>query len=98
MPEKTPDILTLTVMFLVSIASGVVGILNKITSGREFELTWVVSEVIAAILCGYIAYDSYSVLPLPEWIGQTLFVATCSYSGGATLRGAKAIVMDFGRR
>lgn len=88
MPINNPDMFTLIVMFLVSFASGVVGILNKIAQGRAYSITWVTGEFIAALLCGYLAYDTYPRLVdvLPEWIGVSIFVATCSYTGGKMLQ------------
>lgn len=94
MPNNNPDFLTLLLAFLVSVASGVVGILNKITEGRPFQIIWVVGEFIAAMLCGYLAYDSYPLVKqhTPEWVTMPVLVAACSYTGGKLLQVAGAFI------
>lgn len=88
MPNNNPDILTLITMLLVSIASGVVSILNKIAQGRAYDVVWVTSEFIAAILCGYLAYDTYAKIAsdLPAWMGLPMFVSASAFVGGKLLR------------
>lgn len=96
MPNNNYDTLTLLLVLLISVASGVVGILNKITHGRPYKVAWVASEFIAAILCGFLAYDSYPLLTphLPSWVGMPLFITVCSYTGGKMLRISEAILTE----
>ena len=88
MPSSSPDFWTLVLVLVVSAVSGVIGILNKIYQGRAYSIVWVASEFLAAILCGYLAYDTYPNIAqsLPSWVEMPMFVAACAHTGGRLLQ------------
>jgi len=97
MPNGSPDLWTLLIVLTISISSGVVSILNKIAQGRAYSLVWVASEFLAAILCGYLAFDVYpQIAPsLPSWVTMPMFVATCAHTGGKLLQIAGDVLTNY---
>lgn len=88
MPHNSPDFWTVVLVITVSIVSGVISILNRIAQGKAFSIVWVTSEFLAAILCGYLAFDAYPSAQaiLPDWVSLPMFIAACSHTGGRLLQ------------
>ncbi len=88
-PEPPYDLLGLAGAVLISLISGFVSIAQRIVRGHQASLLWVTSEFLAAILCGYLMYDGYSVIAdsLPAWLTQPVMVALAAHMGGRSLQG-----------
>lgn len=91
---SNPDLITVLTVFVVSVISGVVSITRKVVTGTPASIVWLISEFLAAILCGWLAYDTYDHLKpyLPDWITLIVFVSVCAYSGGRLLQTAEQIL------
>lgn len=83
---KNLDYLDVFIALLVSIISSFVSITQKILSGTEASILWIVSEFTASILTGMIMYDAYPKLGLPEWITLPLAVAVSAHLGGRLIQ------------
>lgn len=90
-PNIPPDIWTFILVMAISTISGVISITHRIVQGRTFKVAWFISEFLAAILCGWLAYDTYYHLygTLPEWVTMPVFVAMASHAGGRLLQGSE---------
>lgn len=86
-----PDIVSLVSALLISLMSGFISIAQRIVRGQKASLLWVSSEYTAAILCGWLAWDAYSVMSqyLPEQITLMMFVAAAAHFGGRTFQGVE---------
>ena len=78
--------LDLFIALAVSIISSFVSISQKILSGTQASILWVVSEFAASVLVGMIVYDAYPKLGLPEWITLPLAVAVSAHLGGRLIQ------------
>ena len=97
MPQnQIPDIFALLIALLVSLVSGTISITRRILRGTPVNLLWLASEYMAAILCGWIAFDAYdSVSPfMPDWVTVFMFVAVASHTGGKVLQISEQVVQS----
>lgn len=94
MTPASPDLWTVVTVLVVSAVSGAVSITRRIAAGTAVTLVWVMSEFMAAILCGWLAFDSYHVAKdfLPDWVTMQVFVAVAAHTGGRLLQSAEAIL------
>lgn len=83
-----PDFWSLLAAFLVSVISGFISIVQRIARGQRATWIWVVSEFMAAILCGYIIYDLYPLIKgdIPKWMTLPLLVAVAAHMGGRSFQ------------
>lgn len=79
-----PDFMQLLGAMLISLISGTVSITKRLSQGQTFTFVWFFSEFLTAMLCGYLAYISYPVLPddVQALLTQHAFIAVCAHSGG----------------
>lgn len=89
--QYQPDFWSLLGAFLVSVISGFISIVQRIARGHRATWIWVVSEFLAAILCGYIVYDIYPHIKadIPEWMTLPLLVAVAAHMGGRCFQAAE---------
>ena len=87
-PENTPDYCSLVWALIISTISGVISITQRIVLGQRATLIWVISEFLAAILCGYLVYDAYPALQedLPKWATLPVLVALAAHVGGRSFQ------------
>lgn len=76
------DILTVTVVLVISLVSGFISIAQRIARGQVISKLWIVSEFMAAILCGYLMYDVYPNVSFPSWMTMPVMVALAAHTGG----------------
>ena len=92
MPDRIPpDLWSLLTMLFLSAVSGVVSVTQRIASGRAASFVWIFSELLAAVLAGYLASEFYLFAPetFQAYIPITVFVSTCAYSGGRFMQVAE---------
>lgn len=82
------DLLTVVGVTLISMISGFISISQRIVRGAAVTVLWVVSEFLAALLCGYLMWDAYPKLApkLPDWCTLWLTVALASHGGARFLQ------------
>lgn len=73
---------------IISTVSGVISIAQRIVLGQRATLIWVISEFLAAILCGYLMYDIYPKIAadLPKWATLPVLVALAAHVGGRSFQ------------
>ena len=69
---------------VISVVSGVISITQRILRGYPASALWVLSEFMAAMLCGYLVWDIYPTISstLPEWLSMPIVVALAAHIGG----------------
>lgn len=69
---------------VISIVSGVISITQRILRGYPASILWVLSEFMAAMLCGYLVWDIYPIIggTLPDWLSMPILVALAAHIGG----------------
>lgn len=79
-----PTLLDFVGAFLVSLISGVVSITRRIVNGHNASILWVVSEILTAILAGYLMYTAYPAITheVPKWFTLPIAVSFSAYAGG----------------
>lgn len=87
--EHPPDLWGLLAAILISTISGIIAITRRIAQGIRTTIWWFTSELLAAILAGYLAYDVYQRIheQLPDWCTSTLFIAISAHIGGRVFQG-----------
>lgn len=97
MPQNTPELTTYLLVLLISVISGTISIINRLIKGHAGGILWIVSEFLAAILCGYLAYDSYAQASvyLPDWVTMPIFVAASAHTSGRLLQAAGSLITNF---
>ena len=73
---------------IISTVSGVISIAQRIVLGQRATLIWIISEFLAAILCGYLMYDIYPKIAadLPKWATLPVLVALAAHVGGRSFQ------------
>ena len=68
----------------ISIVSGIISITQRILRGYPASVLWVLSEFMAAMLCGYLVWDIYPAISgtLPDWLSMPILVALAAHVGG----------------
>ena len=68
----------------ISIVSGIISITQRILRGYTASVLWVLSEFMAAMLCGYLVWDIYPAISgtLPAWLSMPILVALAAHVGG----------------
>ena len=68
----------------ISIVSGIISITQRILRGYPASVLWVLSEFMAAMLCGYLVWDIYPAISgtLPDWLSMPILVALSAHVGG----------------
>lgn len=86
--EKFEAYTAIATVLGISAVSGVISIFRRISQGHAAGVFWFISEFMAAILCGYLAYDAFPVLNpyMPDWVTELAFVAFCAHMGGRLLQ------------
>lgn len=89
-----PDFWAWVGVVLVALISGFISIAQRIVRGHEPSCLWVVSEFLAAIMAGIIAYDVYRIMEgrFPEWTTASMFVAVAAHFGGRSFQGIEALL------
>lgn len=87
-PPNNIDAFTLISVLIISAVSGSISILRRIAEGQAVSIVWFLAEFLAAILCGYLAYDTYPAARayIPDWITMPVFVAVSAHTGGRLLQ------------
>lgn len=94
MPNRIPpDIFSFIAVMVVSAVSGIVSIIHRISRGHTASFLWVIGELLAAVLAGYLASQTYPYLTdkLPEFVRPIVFVSICAYSGGRLMETAERV-------
>lgn len=88
MPQNSPEVLTFITALVISAVSGAISIMNRLVKGHKGGLLWAISEFMASVLCGCLAWDAYSqVIPyMPDWVPQPAFVAAAAYASSRLLQ------------
>lgn len=84
MPWKnSPDFVSLIGAIVISLISGFISLSRRILKGHPVSALWVISELSAAILCGYLMFYSYPHLQdhLPEWVTLPVAISFGAYAG-----------------
>lgn len=84
-PEQQQGLaLQLAGALLISALSGAISLGRRILRYGRVPLLAVATEMTAAILAGYLAWDAYPCLIdiLPHGVTRAIFVSACAYLGG----------------
>lgn len=86
--DNNHDYWSLLGALIISTVSGIVSITQRIILGQRATLIWVISEFLAAILCGYLMYDIYPKIAadLPKWATLPVLVALAAHVGGRSFK------------
>lgn len=97
MPQNSPEVLTFLTALIISVVSGSISILNRLVKGHSGGAMWVVSEFLAALLCGYLAWDAYPQIKpyLPGWVSLPIFIAASAHTSGRLLQTVSNLLTDF---
>jgi tellurite resistance protein TehA-like permease len=85
MPQSNlPDLWQALAILALSILSGAISIGRRIIRGYQSSCLWILTEMLTAILCGYLAYTAYPTLNqfLPSWVTLPVAVSVAAHSGG----------------
>ena len=85
MPWKSdPGLWGVLGALLLSLMSGLVSLASRIARGHPLNIFWIISELGAAILVGYLAYDLYPDIQesLPRWVTMPIMVTVSAHFGG----------------
>lgn len=87
--RNNPDLWGLFGALIISTISGFISIAQRVNRGHKASVLWVISEFMAAILCGYIMFDVYPYLEpeLPKWATLPMLVALAAHVGGRSFQG-----------
>lgn len=79
---------------LISLISGFISISQRIVGGHKASILWVSSEVMAAILAGYLAHETYPKLEgvIDTWISLPVFVSFAAYVGSRAFQILERVV------
>lgn len=79
---------------LISLVSGFLSIARRILKGTKASLLWIISEMVAAVMVGLLAWDSYPDLSdiIPHEVSQLVFACMCSYLGSRLLHVSEMIM------
>lgn len=82
------EFLPIIIVVVVSLLSGFISISQRITRGHPASLLWIVTEFVAALLCGYLMYDLYPMISdtLPNWATMPILVALSAHIGGRSFQ------------
>lgn len=92
--RNNPDLWGLIGALIISTISAFISIAQRVVRGHKASVLWVTSEFMAAILCGYIMFDSYPVLQpqLPDWATLPMLVALAAHIGGRSFQGLEKVM------
>lgn len=93
--RNNPDLWGLVGALIVSTISAFISIAQRVVRGHKASALWVISEFMAAILCGYIMFDTYPILQsqLPEWATLPMLVALAAHIGGRSFQGLEKTML-----
>lgn len=93
-----PDIWTYIAALIVSIMSGFISVSNRILKGHLVTTLWLVSEMLTAVLCGYLMFESYLKVTdiLPNWVTPPVAIALAAYTGGRLFQLVETKLYDVG--
>lgn len=97
MPWRSdPNLLGILGALIISTISGFISIAQRIVRGQRASLLWIISEFMAAILCGYLMYDVYPRIAdqLPVWATMPILVAFAAHVGGRSFQGLENFIMQ----
>lgn len=97
MPWKSdPGLWGLLGAFVISMLSGLISLASRIARGHPLNIFWIVSELGAAVLVGYLAYDLYPVIQssLPNWITMPILIAVSAHFGSKIFQWAEYKIKD----
>jgi hypothetical protein len=92
--RNNPDLWGLVGALIISTISGFISIAQRVVRGHKVSVLWVISEFLAAILAGYIMFDTYPILEpqLPAWATLPMLVALAAHIGGRSFQGLEKIM------
>lgn len=92
----TPDLWEFVAAVIISLISGTISILRRISQGTGGNLLWIISEFLTAILCGYLMYHSYPFLDpyLTDAITLPVAVAIAAHSGGRIFQEMEQVLIE----
>lgn len=92
--EPQTDLWSLLGALIISTVSGAISITQRIVLGQRATFIWVVSEFLAAILCGYLMFDLYPKIQesLPQWATLPVLVALAAHIGGRSFQMAEKAI------
>lgn len=93
--RNNPDLWGLLGALLISSISSFISIAQRVVRGHKASALWVISEFLAAILAGYIMFDTYPLLQdsLPAWATLPMLVALAAHVGGRSFQGLEKIML-----
>lgn len=82
--DRVPDLLNLVGALTISVISSIAAITRRLAKGEEYNIFWVTSEFLTAVLSGYLMYSAYPAIQpsVPEWFTLPVAVAFTAHLGG----------------
>lgn len=94
-PDQQQSVaLQLTGALLLSVVCGAISLGRRIVKYGRLPLIGVITEMLAAIVAGYLAWDAYPGLVdiLYHGITRPIFVSACAYCGGRLFQYAEEVI------
>lgn len=88
-PEQQPSYLVQLIgVIVISLISGLISVGRRILKGSAVPTLWIIVEIGAAILVGFLAWDAYPDLAdkLPHGVTRLIFTCACAHVGGRILQ------------
>lgn len=84
MPEKYLEIAQLLGALLISIISVTASITRRMAKGETYSVVKVISELLTALLAGYLMYSAYPSISdaAPSWFTLPIAVSLAAHVGG----------------
>lgn len=84
MPEKSLESLSIIGAIVISTVSVITAITRRIAKGEVYTYMRAVSECMAALLAGYLAFTAYPTIAetVPKWFTLPIAVSLAAHVGG----------------
>lgn len=91
-----PDFWGILGALVISAISGFISISRRILFGHVASILWILSEILTAILCGYLTFHTYPYIEasLPEWASWPVCVAFAAHVGGRIFQESEKVFLE----
>lgn len=94
-PDQEPSYLAqLAGVIAISLISGLISVARRVLRGTAVPTLWIITEIGAAILVGFLAWDAYPGIAdkLPTGVTRLIFTCACAHVGGRILQQVESLI------